>query len=281
MWQCGWSISDAEIHVACLAWPERRAGKYMGAARHQHPSDMKSALKILLVLPLAALLLGLAGYGASRAAKRLWLRTAFTQERHWDEAFDARKRELSKQPWRDKRPLRVLVGDSHIEFGNWYQAFQGALAVRNCGMATARIDHVTGLVASIREPEIDTLLLHCGINNLGRGDSPTTCLEQYRHLLDHASSLGPRRIVVVAVMPVRQSPLDSKSRDCNSRVREFNSLLAELCKSRGITLLDLKEIVADSNGGLKDEFTHDGLHLNPCGYAAITPRILEILTSGS
>jgi lysophospholipase L1-like esterase len=233
----------------------------------------------LLAVTLSLILLGLALYGATRAYKRLWFRIPFVQNENWNTALAGRKLLISSQLWLDTRPLVIFAGDSHIESGDWYQWLQGARAVRNCGMATARIEHVTELVASLREPKIDTFLLHCGINNLGRGDSPADCLVHYTRLLDQAAALNPGHIIVVAVMPLRQSPVDPKSKEVNARVREFNTLLAELCQSRGIALLDLKEIIADTNGGLKDEFTNDGLHLNLRGYATITPRIFDILTS--
>ena len=240
---------------------------------------MKLSLKTLLFLLLLAPLLVLAAYGGYQASKRYLNRLDFVRSEKWDEAFIARKRDLATHPWRDSRPLHLLAGDSHIEYGNWYDAFRGALAVRNTGLSGARIEHVTELLSANHETEPGSLLLHCGINNLGRGDSPASCLDHYRKLLDQAEKIRPGRIIVVAVMPVRQSPVDAKALECNTRVREFNSLLAELCKSRGIALLDLKEIIADPNGGLNADFTDDGLHLNPHGYAAITPRILDSLNS--
>ncbi len=238
---------------------------------------MKLPPRLLLFLLLAPVL-ALAGYGGIQASKRLWNRLDFVLSKEWNEVFTARKQDLAKHSWRDSRPLHLFAGDSHIEYGNWYHAFQGELAVRNMGLSSARIEHVTELLASIHEIAPSTLLLHCGINNLGRGDSPDSCLAPYRKLLDQAKKLNPGRILVVAVMPVRQSLVDSKGREYNTRIREFNSLLAELCKSRGIFLIDFNESIAESNGGLKEEFTHDGLHLNSRGYAVIAPRILETLT---
>jgi lysophospholipase L1-like esterase len=239
---------------------------------------MKSLRKLLLCLLVPPVLM-LAAYGGYQASKRMWNRLDFTREQTRSESFAERKRELASYSWRDSRPLHLFAGDSHIESCNWYQAFRGALSVRNTGISTARIEEVTDFLGAVREDRIHTLLLHCGINNLGRGDSPASCLVHYRKLLEQAEKMRPGRILVVSVMPVRQSPVDSKARECNTRVREFNLLLEDLCKSRGIALLDLKGIVAGTNGGLKEEFTNDGLHLNPRGYAAITPRILDSLTA--
>lgn len=238
---------------------------------------MKLSPRPLLFLLLAPVL-ALASYGGLQVGKRFWNRLDFVRAERWDEIFNAHKRNLAAHSWLDNRPLHVFAGDSHIEYGNWYHAFHGALAVKNIGLSTARIEHVSELLSTIRETAPAILLLHCGINDLGRGDSPTSCIARYRKLLDQAEKLRPGRILVVAVMPVRQAPFDSDSPERNIRVREFNSLLAELCKSRGITLLDLKDSITESNGGLKNEYTDDGLHLNSRGYADIVPRIFDALT---
>lgn len=242
---------------------------------------MKPIPKFLFHLMLALMvagLLALAGYGAKFASKRYWNRLSFVQTESWNHILLARKQDITGHTWMDMRPLNILAGDSHIEMCNWYDAFHGAISIRNCGLSSSRIEHVAELIATVRDRQIDSLLLHCGINNLGRGDSPAACLEQYRKLLDHAALLRPRRIIVIAVMPVRQSPLDARSQALNNEVSKFNGLLDELCRERGVTFADLKEDVVGSSGGLKEEFTHDGLHLNSRGYAAITPRILSILS---
>lgn len=238
------------------------------------PRILMGMLVLVLVLPLLALSI----YGARHAYRRFHSGMPLIQNANRNQALAERKLLISSQRWLDSRPLVIFAGDSHIEFGNWYQWFRGKHALRNCGMATARIEDVTELVGSIREPTINTLLLHCGVNNLGRDELPDDCLEYYSRLLDQAEALDPERIIVVAVMPVRQSPVDLKTLECNRRIHQFNILLKDLCRSRNIPLLDLGPTVEDASGGLKAEFTDDGLHLNSLGYSSVTPLIADGLS---
>ncbi len=241
-------------------------------------NTLKGAIKTLSILLAAGTLIILASYGAIHAAKRLWMRISSTQTRTWNIIIEQRKNEFSAQSWLDPRPLNVLAGDSHVEFGNWYQDCHGEFAIRNCGLASAGIENVADLLSALKEPRIENLLLLCGINNLGREETLSQCLDKYAHLLDQARALAPQKIIAVSVMPLRQSFADSRSREINARVREFNTLLKVLCGQRGILYLDVTAILADTNGGLIEKFTEDGLHLNPKGYARITPKICKALS---
>lgn len=221
----------------------------------------------------------LAGFGAKHLVKRYIQQMPADQSANYQEAFEAKKADLRTKQWQDSRPLIILAGDSHIEMGNWYDAFRGALAIRNSGLSRSKISDVTSLISEVSDKEIDIMLLHCGINDILNGSSPEECIEDYTKLLDQATALRPKRIIVMSVMPVRQSPVDGWSPDTNDKVRRFNSHLALLCSTREIEIIHPVKAVADDGGGLKEDFTFDGLHLNIRGYAAIEPLVFEALMS--
>lgn len=233
---------------------------------------MKS-LKITALLILALL----AFYGSMHAVRQTWQRLPWVKAGEWNATFLAKKNRLSSQTWLDTRPLNVLVGDSHIEYGNWYSAMQGEFSVMNCGMATARIQDVTELLQNFTEKKIKTLIIHCGINNIGNQETAEVCLAQYQKLLDAAARLNPQKIVIIPVIPVRERPLDSISTKTNITVKRFNSMLKVLCDERGFILHDIAHRVTCENAGLKEKYTDDGLHLNKSGYTQIYPEICNIL----
>lgn len=224
-----------------------------------------------------SILIVLASYGAIHAAKRAWQRIPMIKAEKWRDSLEAKKTILASQSWKDSRPLYLFVGDSHIEFGNWYPAFQGEFSVRNCGMATASIEDVADLLQKIRTTNIQCLVIHCGINNIGKNETAEACLQHYQSLLDIAAKLNAKTIVIIPVMPVRERPFDSDSRNTNLTVKRFNRMLMTLCDERGYHFHDISQCIADENGGLKKEFTEDGLHLNQHGYNAIYPKICNIL----
>jgi len=164
--------------------------------------------------------------------------------------------------------------------GHWYELFDGACAVRNCGLSGATIQDVSALVAAVPDRSPETVVLMCGINNIGRGDSVQSCVENYQKLLLAIhSSLKPRSIVVLSVMPVRQSPVDEKSRRMNDEVLAFNASLKPLCSERDEIFVDVNTAVTNASGGLASELTIDGLHLNQEGYKAIAKIIRNFLAT--
>ena len=180
-----------------------------------------------------------------------------------------KKRELAL-PWRDTRPLIVIAGDSQIELGDWYGLFGGAFAIRNGGLSRAKIEDVTSLVSSLGDPNPKMMVLMCGVNNLSLKDSVSTCISNYAELLSMAnSSVHPQRLVVLSVMPVRESAPDQASHEFNRQIATFNSELETLCPRYKAEFINVNPVVMDSRGGLAADLTLDGLHLNRDGYRKI------------
>ena len=208
-----------------------------------------------------------------RLYHRLIAKLPSTQRSNWNQVLESRKAELAA-PWKDSRPLNIFAGDSHIEFGNWYELFGGACAVRNCGLACATIQDVTGLVTAVPDRNPETVVLMCGNNNIARKDSVQFCADNYEKLLLATRTfLKPRKIIVLSVMPVRQSPADPNGREMNVRLFALNEHLKELCQLHNAVFVNVNDAVADAGGGLSDELTDDGLHLNKKGYKKIAAII--------
>jgi lysophospholipase L1-like esterase len=227
---------------------------------------------------LLAALLGV--WAAPRVYERLISQLPGAQRENWNRTLAEKKREVSAR-WLDQRPLVVLAGDSQIAFGNWHELFAGAWAVRNCGLAGAKIADVADLVSAIGEPHPKIVLLMCGVNNLGQRDNLETCRRDYEALLAAVRArLQPESILVLSVMPVRASAVDGAGRKFNVTVRQFNAALEICCRQHQVNFLDVNPAVADANGGLASELTVDGLHLNAEGYrrlaGIITPQLASL-----
>ncbi len=61
------------------------------------------------------------------------------------------------------------------------------------------------------------------------------------------------------------------------RIQELNRWIEKLCAENGYEYVDFYTAVADSAGKLRREYTHDGMHCNPAGYAAWKPLVTNIL----
>jgi lysophospholipase L1-like esterase len=234
---------------------------------------MNRSIKIAFYLFICAL----TSYGAWKLSKSVWRKIHSGNSSTNVQIVELKKNHIVKQAWRDLRPLNLLIGDSHIEFGAWYQALNGEFSIRNCGIATARIQDVTDLLRRIPKGDFRYLIIHCGINNLGNNEKAESCLQAYDQLIDAALMLKPQKIAVISVMPVREKLLDGKGHKINLEVRKFNTMLKSLCFERGCDFHDITQLVASEKGSLKGSFTDDGLHLNAHGYNAIYPEISNIL----
>jgi lysophospholipase L1-like esterase len=194
------------------------------------------------------------------------------QAQSFRERLADKKAEFSA-PWQDARPLVVFTGDSQIEFGDWYDLFQGTWAVRNCGLASARIANVAELVTAIGDPRPKVVVVMCGENNLAH-ESQDTCLQDYENLIKTIRGhLQPQAILVLSLMPLRASAVDRGAQQFNSNTAQFNAELARYCQQAQVEFLDVDPAVTDANGGLADDLTVDGLHPNAKGYRRLAEKI--------
>ena len=209
-----------------------------------------------------------------RLYHRLILRFPLVQQKEWDQVVADRKASIAAVPWRDSRPLNVFAGDSHIEMGNWYELLGGAFAVRNCGLSGATIQDVTTLIKAVPDRSPETVVLMCGINNLTRNDPVERCISDYEQLLAAVHALNARKVVVLSVMPVRQSPVDLRNRKLDRKVLlAFNERLKALCAAHNAVFVNVSDAVGDGASGLDPGLTIDGLHLNNRGYKKIADVI--------
>jgi lysophospholipase L1-like esterase len=184
----------------------------------------------------------------------------------WTRILAGKKNEFASS-WRDARPLIIMAGDSQVELGDWYGLFAGAFAIRNCGLSQAKIKDVTELVSVIADRDPKMVVLMCGVNNLGRKDAVAACLNDYEQLLSVLhTSIRPQRIIVMSVMPVRETVFDRASHELNRQIVVFDSQLEALSQRHKAEFVNVNPAVTDDHGGLAANLTMDGLHLNREGY---------------
>lgn len=238
------------------------------------------SLKILFFCSGWLLAIALVAAVWPRLSHRLFLQFPSYQKAEWDRALAGKKQQFAL-PWQDKRPLTILVGDSQVELGDWYGLFGGSIAARNCGLSRAKIADVSELVSAMVDREPKNVVLMCGVNNLGNQDSFASCTANYEQLiLNVQSTLKPGKIIVLSVMPVRESAVDRRSHELNGRISKFNNELASICARKQAEFVDVTKAVAAAGGGLSPELTFDGWHLNAEGYRKLADALAANL-SGS
>lgn len=163
----------------------------------------------------------------------------------------------------------VFVGDSiteQFDFRKWLPRRR----VINRGIGGDKIggwryygvlDRLECSVFRLRPARVYLLI---GINDMLYWDTPDAEMRKgYAALLDAIRAGAPdTRLVVQSLLP-----LTGEWSGAERRVREFNRFLQDLTAEKGVRFWDIHDSFCDMHGFLREEFTNDGLHLTPAGYA--------------
>jgi lysophospholipase L1-like esterase len=159
------------------------------------------------------------------------------------------------------RPDVVMLGNS-ITFGAQWAELLGRPAVVNRGIGG---DVISGFLARLDAVIALRPRLCCvmgGINDLSQDIPVDSVFARYRLLLV--------RLQAEQVTPVIQSTLFvappwKRHAEKNPEIKRLNLLLRSYADSTGIEFLDLNFLLAPE-GVMKEQYTHDGVHLTADGY---------------
>ncbi|MBF1999978.1 MAG: hypothetical protein IGS38_04605 [Synechococcales cyanobacterium M58_A2018_015] len=117
----------------------------------------------------------------------------------------------------------------------------------------------------------ETIFVMIGINDLLRGISEQTVLDNQRQIIrDLAATHPDAQIVVQSILPhAEESTWEGRDRLLtlpNQQIRDLNRQLETIAREEGAYFLDLYPLFANAAGDLRPELSTDGLHLNAQGY---------------
>lgn len=127
-------------------------------------------------------------------------------------------------------------------------------------------ENLTPLQA-LNGPTYGKIYLSLGINGLG-WYRPERYYDQYAALIDAIRELQPQaHIYIQTLLPVTAARSSNGGNITNSRILQFNELIARLASEEQVYLLDPYSVFADENGVLPSSWSTDGLHLTAARYA--------------
>ena len=157
-----------------------------------------------------------------------------------------------------------MLGDSLTDGAEWREMFADQLVV-NRGIdgdttegVLARLDDVISLTPA-------TVFVMIGINDFSdTSRSADEVFLTYRSIVSRLAR-SATTVVVQSTLPCNETKGVWKScKAINTKVSQLNTRLATLA-SRRVSYVDLTAVLA-ARGGLRDELTYDGVHLNAQGY---------------
>ena len=156
--------------------------------------------------------------------------------------------------------LTVLLGDS---ISQWFpiDRLSNDRFWLNQSISGDTTAGVLRRLAAFRQTRPDNIYLMVGINDLRRGTSNATVLNNLRQIVRRLKQNHPQaQIVTYSILPTRFGIVPG------DRVHQLNEALASMSRQEGAAFVDLQPIFADAQGQLRRELTTDGLHLNANGY---------------
>jgi|GEM_PF-1334525 len=156
--------------------------------------------------------------------------------------------------------LGILLGDSISMWFPQANLPQGQFWL-NQGISGDTTAGILSRLWTLSETQPDIIYLLAGINDLRRGDSDNTVLNNMRSILRRLRQEHPQaQVVVQSILPTRLPEIS------NSRIRNLNLQLQDIAREEGAQFFDLHYWFTNSQGDLRPELTTDGLHLNARGY---------------
>jgi len=158
----------------------------------------------------------------------------------------------------------VMVGDSLTDGAEWREMFPEQLVV-NRGIDSDTTEGVLARLDDILMLKPKVVFLMIGINDFGdESRSVDAVFTTYKSIVSRLERSGTQ-VVVQSTLPCNEAKGAWKSCSLiNQSIRQLNTRLATVA-SRRVSYVDLVPVLAAS-GGLRDELTFDGVHLNGQGY---------------
>jgi len=151
----------------------------------------------------------------------------------------------------------VFLGDSLTDFHNWANFGKH----HNAGIAGDTTDGLLYRLHYTLEKKPKTLVLMIGINDLLQGQDVETMKKNYQKIFEKIGVVDT--VVILSLLPVQMM---AQTYEINEKVIVLNHFLKKESKERGFTFGNLYSSMADKEGGIKEGFTSDGVHLTPEAY---------------
>ncbi len=176
----------------------------------------------------------------------------------------------------------VFIGDSITE--GWPQIapafFEGKPYVPRGVSGQTSLQILARFQRDVLDQKPAAVVILAGTNDIaengGPYDAPAT-----RQALEAMCALARGqgiRVVIASLLPTVEYPWNT-GRQPAPKIVELNAFLKELAAKQGAVYLDYYAALVDEHGGLRTEFSPDGVHPNAKGYAVMAPLAEEAIRS--
>lgn len=174
--------------------------------------------------------------------------------------------------YKKKRADVVLLGNSITHGVNWNELL-GRDNVVERGIPSDNLEGIFNRLEFVVSLKPKLCLIKAGINDIYSWIPVETVFANYKKVMEELKK-NNIRVIVQSTLYVSQKYTAASDR--NNEVKKLNVLLEDYCRQNGLDFIDLNAKLSRSFA-LKDELTHDGVHLNAGGYKLWGEEVNKIL----
>lgn len=118
------------------------------------------------------------------------------------------------------------------------------------------------IMDALAKNSFNKIYIMLGINETG-WQSSSLFIKKYGEIIDSIKEIYPNAIIYVeSILPVSEEVSLNHNYIKMSKINEYNDLLKEVAKEKGVYYLDISSSVENEQGYLPDDAATDGIHLN-------------------
>lgn len=179
-----------------------------------------------------------------------------------------------------QNPKIIMLGNSLIRHGNWDSLLQRKDVI-NRGISGDRLECICERLKYLKETGANICFIEGGINDIP-GQSLDSLFGYYKRITDFWISQHKIPVInlLLYISPKAGETFPSRKnfKAINDSVEILNYRLLQFAVNRKIDVIDLNQKISNNKQKvLLDEFTTDGVHLQPQGYSIWEKEIRIIL----
>ena len=196
-----------------------------------------------------------------------------SEEKEQEEiGFDYSKPVLECSPMEDETYFNdaIFIGDSRTEGFMIYEDVN-ATSYTHKGLMVDTIftspvitqdgEKIT-VMEALKNTSFNKVYIMLGINETG-WQSSYFFIQKYGEIIDEIKKINPDAVIYVeSILPVSEKVSMNHSYIKKAKIDEYNNLIKEMVKEKGVYYLDVSSAVANEAGYLPEDAATDGIHLN-------------------
>lgn len=179
------------------------------------------------------------------------------------------------------QPKAVFMGDSITQC--WYDADPSFFNDNNFACRGISGQTTSHMLVRMRKDVVNLhpkyVVILAGTNDIAKNNGFIEVDDIFGNIVSMCEIAKANKIkpVICSVLPVKRYGWRPEVTDCAERIIRLNSMLKDYADNNRITYVDYHSAMKDSEDGLPEKWSYDGVHLNSDGYDVIENIILKVI----